>query len=141
MRQWLDPGMVYSCAYFENGDEDLARRSAKRSTISCARSACGPNQTLLDIGCGWGALVIRAAQHYGARCVGVTLSENQARWRASRCARAGAGTSGGDPPAGLPRRARPFDRITSVGMFEHVGMRHLPAYFARIARCSPTMAW
>ena len=74
---WLDPNLVYSCAYFENGDEDLATAQLKKIDHILTKIELKPGQTLLDIGCGWGALVIRAAQKYGARCVGITLSENQ----------------------------------------------------------------
>ena len=101
-RQWLDPNMVYSCAYFEAGEEDLARAQLKKIDHILTKIDLRPDQTLLDIGCGWGGLVIRAAQKFGARCVGVTLSQNQ------------------------------FDRITSVGMFEHVGRKNLPEYFSRV---------
>jgi cyclopropane-fatty-acyl-phospholipid synthase len=75
--QFLDPNLVYSCAYFENGDEDLAAAQLKKIDHILRKIELQPNQSLLDIGCGWGALVIRAAQQYKARCVGVTLSENQ----------------------------------------------------------------
>jgi cyclopropane-fatty-acyl-phospholipid synthase len=130
---WLDPGMVYSCAYFENGDEDLATAQLKKIDHILRKIALQPGQTLLDIGCGWGALAIRAAQRHGARCVGITLSENQARLAREQVAR-----------AGLQGRVEirlqdyrdvqgQFDRITSVGMFEHVGVQHLPAYFRHIS--------
>lgn len=131
---WLDPGMVYSCAYFEHGDEDLATAQAKKIDHILTKIDLRPGQTLLDIGCGWGALVLRAAARFGARCVGVTLSERQAALARERVA-----------AAGLQDRIEirlqdyrdvdgRFDRITSVGMFEHVGVRHLGAYFARIAQ-------
>ncbi|MBV8261816.1 MAG: class I SAM-dependent methyltransferase, partial [Paraburkholderia sp.] len=74
---WLDENMVYSCAYFENGGEDLATAQLKKIDHILTKIQLKENQTLLDIGCGWGALVLRAAQKFGARCVGVTLSQNQ----------------------------------------------------------------
>jgi cyclopropane-fatty-acyl-phospholipid synthase len=94
-----------------------------------------PGERLLDIGCGWGALVIRAAQKWGAQAVGVTLSREQFEWASQRVAE-----------AGLAGRVEirlqdyrdidvhngPFDKISSVGMFEHVGLSHLPDYFAKI---------
>jgi cyclopropane-fatty-acyl-phospholipid synthase len=64
-QQFLDPRMVYSCAYFENGDEDLATAQLKKIDHILRKIELQPGQTLLDIGCGWGALVIRAAQQYG----------------------------------------------------------------------------
>ena len=130
--QFLDPAMVYSCAYFENGDEDLGTAQVKKIDHILTKIGLQPGQTLLDIGCGWGALVIRAAQRFGARCVGVTLSERQFELARERVAQ-----------AGLQDRIEirlqdyrdvdgQFERITSVGMFEHVGVQHLPEYFGRI---------
>ncbi|WP_354678768.1 cyclopropane-fatty-acyl-phospholipid synthase family protein [Cupriavidus plantarum] len=131
-QRWLDPRMVYSCAYFENGDEDLATAQLKKIDHILTKIRLQPGQTLLDIGCGWGALVIRAAQKFGARCVGVTLSQNQFDLATARV-----------KEAGLEDRIEirlqdyrdvpgQFDRITSVGMFEHVGKDNLPGYFGRI---------
>jgi cyclopropane-fatty-acyl-phospholipid synthase len=130
--EWLDPNMVYSCAYFETGDEDLAAAQVRKIDHILNKINLMPGQTLLDIGCGWGALVLRAAQHYGAKCIGVTLSENQAALARERVQR-----------AGLQDRIEirlqdyrdvngQFDRITSVGMFEHVGMQHLAEYFGHV---------
>ena len=129
---WLDAGMVYSCAYFERGDEDLATAQNQKIDHILRKIDLRPGQTLLDIGCGWGALVLRAAEKFGARCVGVTLSENQAALARERVA-----------AAGLQDRIEirlqdyrdvdgRFERITSVGMFEHVGVAHLKAYFGRV---------
>ncbi|MGA8392325.1 MAG: class I SAM-dependent methyltransferase, partial [Burkholderiaceae bacterium] len=73
---WLDPDMVYSCAYFENGDESLEQAQRKKIDHILTKLQLAPGQRLLDIGCGWGALVMRAASHFGARCVGITLSQN-----------------------------------------------------------------
>lgn len=131
---FLDPAMVYSCAYFENGDEDLETAQVKKIDHILTKIGVQPGHTLLDIGCGWGALVIRAAQKFGARCVGVTLSERQYELARERVKR-----------AGLEDRIEiriqdyrdidgQFDRITSVGMFEHVGVQHLPEYFSQINR-------
>lgn len=131
---WLDPAMVYSCAYFEHGDESLALAQQKKIDHILAKIQLQPGQSLLDIGCGWGALVLRAATHHGARCVGITLSERQAALARERVR-----------VHGLQGRVEirlqdyrevegSFDRITSVGMFEHVGVRHLPDYFGRMRR-------
>jgi cyclopropane-fatty-acyl-phospholipid synthase len=126
---WLDPNMVYSCAYFEQGDESLELAQQKKIDHILTKIQLQPNQTLLDIGCGWGALVIRAAQQFQAKCVGITLSENQYALASERV-----------KAAGLEDRVEirlqdyrdikgQFDRITSVGMFEHVGRKHLVDYF------------
>ncbi|WP_426106110.1 class I SAM-dependent methyltransferase [Massilia sp. TSP1-1-2] len=129
---WLDPAMVYSCAYFENGDETLAQAQRKKIDHILTKIDLRPGHTLLDIGCGWGALVIRAAQRHGARCVGITLSENQARHARAQVERAGVGHLVEIRLEDYRDVRGKFDRITSVGMFEHVGVRHLPEYFGRI---------
>jgi len=129
---WLDPGMVYSCAYFEEGEESLAAAQQKKIDHILRKIDLRPGQRLLDIGCGWGALVLRAAQHFGARCVGVTLSENQAALARERVECAGLQGQVEIRLQDYRDVEGQFDRITSVGMFEHVGVQHLPAYFSRI---------
>ena len=130
--QWLDPAMVYSCAYFENGDETLERAQQKKIDHILTKIRLQPGQTLLDIGCGWGALVIRAAQQFGARCVGITLSQNQHDLARERVRAAGLQDQIDIRLQDYRDVPGHFDRITSVGMFEHVGLKHLEAYFRRI---------
>jgi cyclopropane-fatty-acyl-phospholipid synthase len=131
-RLWLDSEMVYSCAYFERGDETLAQAQMKKIDHILKKVRIGKTDHLLDVGCGWGALVIRAAQNYGCRCTGITLSEQQYVYANDRV-----------KALGLEDRIEirlqdyrdirgEFDRITSVGMFEHVGVHHLPNYFATL---------
>jgi cyclopropane-fatty-acyl-phospholipid synthase len=129
---FLDPAMVYSCAYFENGDEDLATAQTRKIDHILTKIGLQPGQTLLDIGCGWGALVIRAAQKFGARCVGVTLSEKQFELARARVAEAGLQDRIDVRLQDYRDVAGTFDRITSVGMFEHVGVDNLQDYFSRI---------
>jgi cyclopropane-fatty-acyl-phospholipid synthase len=131
---FLDPAMVYSCAYFENGDEDLATAQQKKIDHILTKIGVQPGQTLLDIGCGWGALVIRAASRFGARCVGVTLSERQYELARERVAQAGLQDRVEIRLQDYRDVAGSFDRITSVGMFEHVGVDNLPEYFRRIGK-------
>ncbi|MGQ9725164.1 MAG: class I SAM-dependent methyltransferase [Tepidimonas sp.] len=130
---WLDPAMVYSCAYFEHGDEDLSTAQRKKIDHILTKIRLRPGQTLLDIGCGWGALVMRAAQAFGARCVGITLSRAQYELARERVAAAGLADRVEIRLQDYRDVDGTFDRITSVGMFEHVGLRHLPDYF-RILR-------
>ncbi|AOZ49115.1 SAM-dependent methyltransferase [Chromobacterium vaccinii] len=129
---WLDPQMMYSCAYFETGCESLADAQVKKMDHILTKLRLAPGQTFLDIGCGWGGLAIRAAQRFGARCLGITLSRNQYETATARVR-----------AAGLQDRVEirlqdyrdvqgQFDRIASVGMCEHVGVKGLPDYFRRI---------
>ncbi|HEY0586122.1 MAG TPA: cyclopropane-fatty-acyl-phospholipid synthase family protein [Pseudoduganella sp.] len=131
---WLDPAMVYSCAYFENGGEDLATAQRKKIDHILRKIRLEPGQSLLDIGCGWGALVIQAARDYGARCVGITVSERQAELARARVAAAGLENHVQIRLQDYRDVEGTFDRITSVGMFEHVGKKNLPAYFAQMRR-------
>jgi len=129
---WLDTRMVYSCAYFASPDEDLDTAQARKLDTICRKLRLRPGQRLLDIGCGWGGLVIHAAQHYGVDATGITLSKPQADLANQRIAAAGlAGRCRVlvqdyrqvDAPSG-------YDALVSVGMFEHVGAALLPTYFA-----------
>lgn len=131
-RVWLDENMVYSCAYFENGDEDLATAQLKKIDHILTKIQVRPEDRLLDIGCGWGALVMRAAQKYGAKCVGITLSKNQFELATERVRRAGLADRVEIRLEDYRDLTGVYDRITSVGMFEHVGAENLPMYFAKI---------
>ena len=131
--EWLDPAMVYSCAYFERGDETLAAAQQQKIDHILTKLRLQPGQTLLDIGCGWGALVLRAAEAFGARCVGITLSQNQFELATERVRAAGLGDRIDIRLQDYRDVRGPFDRISSVGMFEHVGLKNLASYF-RIVR-------
>ncbi len=140
--QWLDPRMVYSCGYFERGDETLDQAQLNKIDHILRKIRLQRGQRLLDIGCGWGALVLRAAQHFGAQCVGVTLSKNQFDLAQQRVREA-------DLQDHIEIRLQdyrdvadgPFDRITSVGMFEHVGLDHLKDYFALVRDLLKPEGW
>ncbi|MDP9257647.1 MAG: class I SAM-dependent methyltransferase, partial [Actinomycetota bacterium] len=125
----LGPSMVYSCAYFESADDSLESAQERKLELICRKLRLQPGERLLDIGCGWGSLVMHAAAHYGAHALGVTLSEPQAELARQRI-----------EAAGLADRVevrvldyreldeQPFDKIASVGMYEHVGRAHLDTY-------------
>ncbi len=128
---WLDRRMVYSSAYFQAAGEDLDTAQARKLDYICRKLRLQPGQRLLDIGCGWGGLVLHAAQHYGVDATGITLSQPQVELANERIA--AAGLSGQcrveardyrelDEPEG-------YDVLVSVGMFEHVGAALLPTYF------------
>ncbi len=130
--EWLDPAMVYSCAYFENGNETLAEAQTKKIDHILTKLRVQPGQRLLDIGCGWGALVLRAAERFGARCVGITLSQNQFELATERVRAAGLQGRVEIRLQDYREVHEQFDRISSVGMFEHVGLKNLPAYFRQM---------
>jgi cyclopropane-fatty-acyl-phospholipid synthase len=133
---WLDRRMVYSCAYFRTGDEDLDTAQEQKLDHICRKLRLAPGERLLDIGCGWGALVLWAAERYGAIATGITLSENQHALANERIR--AAGLAGRCQVLLQDYRDVPgeavYDKIASVGMFEHVGLKNLPLYFAAIRR-------
>ncbi|CAD6514192.1 class I SAM-dependent methyltransferase [Paraburkholderia sabiae] len=129
---WLDPRMVYSCARFENGDEDLATAQLKKIDHVLSRIGLQPGHRLLDIDCGWGALVIRAAEKFGARCVGITLSKNQFDWATECVKAAGLMDSVEIRLQAYPEVEGRFDRVTSLGMFEYEGRSDLAEYIAAL---------
>ncbi|BCL75413.1 cyclopropane-fatty-acyl-phospholipid synthase [Jeongeupia sp. HS-3] len=131
-RLWLDEQMVYSCAYFENGDESLEEAQIKKLDHILKKIMLKPGEQLLDIGCGWGALALRAATQFGAHVTGVTLSQNQHDLAQARIRAAGVEDRCKVLLCDYRDVSGQFDKITSVGMFEHVGLANLPAYFTKI---------
>lgn len=129
---WLDRNMVYSCAYFGDGSETLDAAQERKIDHILAKLRLRPGDTLLDIGCGWGALILRAAEKYGVKALGITLSRNQFELAKERIAQARFADRCEVRIEDYRDVAGRFDRITSVGMFEHVGLKNLRGYFARI---------
>ena len=130
---FLDPLMVYTCAYYRDPDGKLEQAQMDKLDLVCRKLRLRPGETLLDIGCGWGALSIWAAQHHGVRAHGVTLSRAQAGYAAERIRREG--LEGRclveyRDFRDLPAEAR-YDKIAAVGVIEHVGIRNYPAFFGR----------
>jgi cyclopropane-fatty-acyl-phospholipid synthase len=135
-RLWLDRAMVYSCGYFERADAGIdAAQEAKLEHI-CRKLLLKPGEQLLDIGCGWGALVIHAARHHAVRAHGITLSGRQLEVARARIAAAGLE----DRVTVELRDYRElagealYDKVASVGMFEHVGLKNLAVYFDTVRR-------
>jgi cyclopropane-fatty-acyl-phospholipid synthase len=131
---FLDRNMVYSCAYFRSEQDSLDNAQEQKLDHILGKLMLKPGERFLDIGCGWGALILRAAKKYGARATGVTLSRNQYEFAQRRIREEGLEDRcevrlqdyRDIPGQGV------FDKIASVGMFEHVGLRNLETYFARI---------
>ena len=131
----LGPSMVYSCAYFSGSQDSLELAQSRKLDLICRKLQLKSGQRLLDIGCGWGSLLIHAARHYGVAGVGVTLSEPQARLGRARAAEAGVGGRVEIRVQDYREVADgPFDKIASVGMYEHVGRAELGRYTAAVAR-------
>lgn len=129
---WLDPVMIYSCAYFKSQEDSLETAQAQKLDYICRKLRLRPGERLLDIGCGWGGLIIHAARNYGVQAIGITLSEQQLVLAQERIA-----------DNGLSSRCEvrlldyrdadqlgQFDKLVSVGMVEHVGESALPEYFS-----------
>jgi cyclopropane-fatty-acyl-phospholipid synthase len=130
---WLDQRMVYSCAYYSASDDpDALLEEAQRAKLDliCRKLRLQPGDRLLDVGCGWGALVMHAAEHFGVEALGITLSEAQATLARERIASAGLGDRCRVEIRDYRQlEGRRFDKIASVGMVEHVGEDNLPTYF------------
>lgn len=133
---WLDQRLVYSCAYFTTGEEDINEAQEAKLDHICRKLRLTPGERLLDIGCGWGGLAIHAARNYGAQVLAVTLSARQIEEARRRVVAAGLA----DRVTIEQRDYRDitgegvFDKIVSVGMYEHVGLVNMPRYFANIQR-------
>jgi cyclopropane-fatty-acyl-phospholipid synthase len=135
-RLWLDARMVYSCAYFHAESDTLEDAQEHKLDHICRKLRLAPGERFLDIGCGWGGLIFWAAEHYGVEATGITLSQNQHDFVTAEIA-----------ARGLQSRVRVelrdyfelpedvhYDKIASVGMFEHVGIRNFARYFGKIYR-------
>jgi cyclopropane-fatty-acyl-phospholipid synthase len=131
---WLDERMVYSCAYFERPTYTLDDAQEAKLDLVCRKLRLRPGERFLDVGCGWGALIMHAARHYGVQAMGITLSAQQLELARARIASAGLE----DQCHAEIRDYRsapelgPFDKVASVGMVEHVGVEHLPEYFQAV---------
>ena len=129
----LGPSMTYSCAVFNEPEDTLALAQENKYELICRKLDLCPGMRLLDVGCGWGGMVLHAAQHHGVEAVGISLSQNQVDYARKRVAEAGLADR-------VDIRLQdyrdvsdgPFDAISSIGMFEHVGFRLLGRYFDQV---------
>ena len=132
-RAVLGPSWTYSCAVFHEPNQSLEDAQANKYELICQKLGLRPGMRLLDVGCGWGGMVMHAAQHHGVRAIGVTISKQQAEMAEKRVAEAGLARS-------VEIRLQdyrdvhdgPFDAISSIGMFEHVGEARLIEYFTTL---------
>lgn len=129
---FLDSDRQYSCAYFNDDSESLETAQENKKRLIAAKLALAPGMRVLDIGCGWGGMALHLARHHGARVTGVTLSQKQLEIARKRAWKAGLADLVEFRLADYRDLSERFDRIVSVGMLEHVGSGHLPAYFARV---------
>jgi cyclopropane-fatty-acyl-phospholipid synthase len=134
-RPWLGDSLVYSCAYFRTPEDDLAAAQANKLELVCRKLRLQPSDRFLDIGCGWGSLVLHAATRHLVEAHGITISQEQAAVATSRIRGAKVAQSCGAELLDYRHataRFLAFDKIASLGMFEHVGMKNLPRYFRTV---------
>ena len=142
-RLWLDERMVYSCAYFKSDADTLDQAQAQKLDLICRKLRLQPGDEFLDIGCGWGGLIFWAAENYRVNATGITLSQNQYDYVSAKISE-----------LGLTGRVRvrlldytdlradaAYDKIASIGMFEHVGEHNFPRYFGKIYRALKPGGW
>lgn len=130
----LGPSLTYSCAVWTSPEATLEEAQEAKYELICRKLALEPGMRLLDIGCGWGGMVLHAAREHGVRAVGITISRPQADLAAKRVAEAGL-TGQVEIRYQDYRDVRdgPFDAISSIGMFEHVGLAKLGEYFDKVS--------
>ena len=138
-RLFLDPTQTYSCAYFERDDMTLEEAQIAKIDLALGKLGLEPGMTLLDVGCGWGATMMRAVEKYDVNVVGLTLSRNQASHVEQLIAKSESPRAKRVLLQGWEQFDEPVDRIVSIGAFEHFGHERYDAFFAwRTACCPPT---
>ena len=129
-RMVLGPSWTYSCAVFEKPTDSLEQAQSNKYELICRKLGLKPGMRMLDVGCGWGGMAIHAAKNYGVEVVGITISENQAALARERVEEAGLSDAVTIRLQDYRDLADgPFDAISSIGMFEHVGLAFLKEYF------------
>ena len=129
---FLDPEMQYSCAHFPEWDATLEQAQINKLDLICKKLRLKPGEKMLDIGCGWGGLLCHAAQHYGVEGHGVTLSEEQLSFAQEKIERLGIADRVTLHLKDYREMTGEFDKISSVGMYEHIGIANIPAYFKTV---------
>jgi len=129
---FLDPEMVYSCAYFTDWQNDIAQAQADKLEMICRKLRLKPGERLLDIGCGWGGLVCHAAKAYGVTAHGITLSRAQLDFAREKVKRLGLEDKVTIELRDYSAMSGSFDKIASIGMYEHIGLKSIPTYMQKM---------
>ena len=130
---FLDESLTYSCGYFKNEDDSLDQAQRNKYDHIARKLMLSPADTLIDIGCGWGGMLLRSASKYGIRGVGVTLSSKQRLYGSQRIEELGLGERIEVKLQDYRQITGKFDKFVSIGMFEHVGKRFIPVYMSKVA--------
>jgi len=129
---WLDESMAYSCAYFRYENDTLEQAQQQKYEHICRKLHLKAGETLIDIGCGWGGMLIYAAKHYGVRGVGYTLSKQQVEYAVDLVKRQGLSKEISIVLEDYRKIEGKFDKFVSVGMFEHVGKQFIPTFMEKL---------
>jgi len=130
-KQYLDESMTYSCAYFRNDNDTLEQAQQQKYEHICRKLQLKEGETLIDIGCGWGGMLLYAAHHYGAKGVGCTLSQHQTEYARDRVAHEGLEKKINILCEDYRNIKGQFDKFVSIGMFEHVGKGFIPTFMEK----------
>jgi cyclopropane-fatty-acyl-phospholipid synthase len=133
-RLFLDPQMQYSCGYFTDWSNGIAQAQHDKLEMICRKLRLQPGERFLDVGSGWGGLICHAARHHGVRAHGVTLSQTQYDWTCQKIAAEGLADRVTVELKDYRELTGPYDKIASIGMYEHVGIQNYPAYFGHLYR-------
>jgi cyclopropane-fatty-acyl-phospholipid synthase len=128
---WLDESMAYSCAYFRHENDTLEQAQQQKYEHICRKLQLKPGESLVDIGCGWGGMLIYAAKHYGVRGVGCSLSKQQVEYAVDLVKREGLSNEISIVFEDYRNIQGEFDKFVSIGMFEHVGKQFIPTFMEK----------
>ena len=129
---FLDPEMVYSCAYYTDWQNDIAQAQRDKLEMICRKLRLKPGERFLDIGCGWGGLICHAAKNYGVTAHGITLSEAQLDYAREKIERLGLEDRVTVELKDYSAMEGQFDKIASIGMYEHIGLKNIPGYMRKM---------
>ncbi|MFA5899561.1 MAG: cyclopropane-fatty-acyl-phospholipid synthase family protein [Hyphomicrobium sp.] len=129
---FLDPEMVYSCAYYTDWNNDVAQAQLDKLEMICRKLRLKPGDRFLDIGCGWGGLICHAAKNYGVTAHGITLSEEQLAFAREKIKRLGLEDRVTVELKDYSMMTGQFDKIASIGMYEHIGLKNIPGYMGKM---------